>query len=73
MSRLEIADTNRQRCSICKKCIPKEVERLNIGHRSDYGTISQRRVCGLCIIETYKKLHKAPVKKWCAEMVAKAI
>jgi len=71
-SKLETSDTNRQKCYVCKKCIPKEVERLNVPY-DVMGTIHYKRICGLCIINVYKKLNKRPVNNWRAEMVAKAI
>lgn len=39
---------NLQKCSLCRRSIPKELKRINFEYKSEYG-YSYKRICLYCI------------------------
>lgn len=54
--RLETHDNSRQKCSICDKCIPKDVLRVSFGYRNSYGGSAAKRICQNCILRLGQKI-----------------
>jgi hypothetical protein len=69
---LEKAETNRQQCSLCGRCIPSHIPRISFGYRSAYGS-SNKRLCGLCIIELSEHINKEDIEDWKNKIIIKAI
>ena len=70
--KLVTAENGRQICSFCGRAIPKDVQRISFGYSTRYGS-SNKRVCGLCILQLADELDKKPIKKWKEKLVVKEL
>lgn len=61
---LNLAENNRQKCSVCGKQIPKEIERIKLDYINRYGGSCYKRVCSRCILLLSKVIDKKQIKKW---------
>ena len=62
----------RQKCTLCERSIPKDVERVSFGYSTQYGS-SNIRLCGLCILRLAKELDKKPIEEWAKKIVGEEI
>ena len=62
--KLEIHNSGRQKCTICKRYIPKHIQRISIEHIGRYGREKSIRICGLCILNFSKDLNIEGIKEW---------
>jgi len=69
---LEVADSNRQKCSICGRTIPKFVERVSFGFSTQWG-YSHKRICGLCILQLADNIDKKRINEWKDSLLVKKI
>ena len=60
---LKTHTNNREECSLCKRKIPKDVERVSFLYRSRY-SYSHKRICGLCILKLSTLLDLKSVNEW---------
>jgi len=60
---LDIAENNRQRCTICGRSIPKNVDRFNFSYRTQWGC-SHFRICSYCLEQLYLVINKKPLEEW---------
>jgi len=69
-------DDNRQRCTLCKNSIPKDVMRVSFYYSNGYGGSSAKRICGLCLIklsEEIKRLNEKEINEWIKKLTIKSI
>ena len=69
---LKIANTGQEKCSVCGRTIPKDVQRISFPYNTRYG-VSYKRVCALCILKLSKDVNKKPIKKWKEMLVLKEL
>jgi len=69
---LEVHTNSRCVCSICGRCIPKDVERISLGYRGAY-SYNYKRICGLCILELSKELDLKSVEEWKDKMMVEEL
>jgi len=69
---LELADNNRQKCSICGRTIPKNVHRVSFYYNTQWGG-SNKRICGMCILELAEHIDKESIKEWKNKIMVKRI
>ena len=68
-TRLTKCENGKQKCSLCDRTIPKEVERVSFYYSGAYGRSSYHRICGYCISQLYNVLDKKPIRDWKLKLV----
>jgi len=69
---LSVADSGRQKCSLCHRTIPKNVQRLSVSYNTRYGS-AYIRVCGLCLIKAGKHVNDSALDEWGKELMLEEI
>jgi len=72
MMNLEKAEVGNQKCSGCKRTIPRDVERISFPYTTRYG-VSYIRICSLCLLELSKRIDKKPINKWKQKLIIDAL
>ena len=63
---------NRHKCTVCRRTIPKDVDRLNFSYRTQWG-YSHIRLCSFCIEQLYLVLNKSPLEEWKQKIMVEEI
>jgi len=61
--RLYTYENSREKCSICGRNIPEDVDRISFDYRTHWGS-SYIRVCGMCILTLSESINKKPIERW---------
>ncbi len=66
---LKKGENDKQKCSMCGRWIPKEVERISLSYYGSYGGNNHKRICGLCLSQLYEVLDKKAVENWKLKLI----
>jgi hypothetical protein len=61
-----------EKCALCSKKIPANVQRISLSYRTIFG-LNHFRVCGLCLIKLAKNLDNAAIEEWRLKLAAEEI
>ena len=55
-NKLILGENGRQKCSFCKKTIPKDIPRISSEFSTQMGTTGYKRICFRCILKWYYQI-----------------